>query len=367
MVIAGARPNFMKVAPLMRALHAAPECQPLLVHTGQHYDPNMSDRFFEELGIPRPDAHLEVGSGTISSVMGKILLAFEPVLQTHRPDVVMVVGDVTSTIACTYAAVQSHIPVAHVEAGLRSGDRGMPEEINRILTDSVSDFLFVSEPSGVENLLREGIAQEKIFLVGNCMIDTLLAHRHRSEESTILEQMGIESRGYALVTLHRPSNVDDPTVFGRIVESISRIAEDLDVIFPVHPRTRERIARFGLADRIGRMARLRLTEPMGYFDFLKLTSHARVVLTDSGGVQEETTILQVPCITLRENTERPVTVTDGTNQLAGTDPDRIADAYQRVVRGEIGRRQAPLGWDGKAAERIVEILRERLGGGSSNR
>ena len=359
--VAGARPNFMKIAPLMRVLRSTPGIETLLVHTGQHYDEKMSQLFFDELRIPKPDLNLEVGSGTVSSSMAKILLAFEPVLQQERPDLVIVVGDVTSTIACTFAAKQLQIPVAHVEAGLRSFDREMPEEINRILTDSISDFLFVTEQSGVENLRDEGVTDAKIFFVGNVMIDTLLANKAKSDQSQILSQLGLSPRGYALLTLHRPSNVDDQAVFLRIFEAVADMARRMPVVFPVHPRTLNRMARFGLEDHMAALPNLKLIEPQGYLDFLKLTAEAKVVLTDSGGVQEETTILNVPCITLRENTERPVTIFEGTNTLVGTETDKILAATNAVLSAPPSPPRRPKLWDGRAAERIVQILVEQFG------
>lgn len=358
--VAGARPNFMKIAPLMRVLRQTPGVETLLVHTGQHYDEKMSQLFFDELHIPKPDLNLEIGSGSVSASMAKILLAFEPVLQKERPDLVIVVGDVTSTIACAFAAVQMQIPVAHVEAGLRSFDREMPEEINRILTDSISSFLFVTEQSGLDNLRNEGVPEEKVFLVGNVMIDTLLANKAKSDESTILSQLELQPQGYALLTLHRPSNVDLKEVFLRIFDAVADVARRMPVIFPVHPRTRNRIAQFGIEDRIAALPNLKLTEPLGYLDFLKLTAEAKVVLTDSGGVQEETTILNVPCITLRENTERPVTISQGTNVLVGTDTNKILAATNAVLSRPKSTARQPELWDGRAAERIVQILVERM-------
>lgn len=360
-VVAGARPNFMKIAPLMKSLRNTPGIETLLVHTGQHYDEKMSQLFFDELKIPKPDLNLEVGSGSVSTAMAKILLAFEPVLLKEQPDLVIVVGDVTSTIACTFAAVQMQIPVAHVEAGLRSHDRGMPEEINRILTDSISDFLFVTEQSGLDNLKQEGVPDAKVFLVGNVMIDTLLANKAKSDKSQILSQLNLQSQGYALLTLHRPSNVDVKADFLKIFDAVEDIARRMPVIFPVHPRTRNRISQFGIEDRLAALPHLQMIEPLGYLDFLKLTAEAKVVLTDSGGVQEETTILNVPCITLRENTERPVTITQGTNVLVGTETAKILAATNAVLSRPKSPPRQPEFWDGKAAERIVQILAAKFG------
>ncbi len=327
LAVAGARPNFMKVAPLLRELRRRPGVTADLVHTGQHYDERMSELFFDELAIPRPVADLGVGSGSHAVQTAEVMRRFEPVLLERRPDAVIVVGDVNSTLACALVAVKLGVPIAHVEAGLRSFDRSMPEEINRVLTDAVSDWLFVSEPSGVENLRREGVPPHKTFLVGNVMIDTLLACRERAELSPVLEQLGLSSRGYAVLTLHRPASVDDPATFAGLLDAVARIGRELPVVFPVHPRTRKSLG----GHESGGPAGLILTEPFGYLDFMKLVGHARMVLTDSGGIQEETTVLGVPCLTLRTSTERPATIDHGTNQLVGLDPDRIVGAARRVL------------------------------------
>ena len=358
--VVGARPNLMKIAPLMAAYAAAPEIEPLLVHTGQHYDANMSELFFRQLGIPEPDLNLGVGSGSHAVQTAEIMRAFEPIVQQHRPDAVLVVGDVNSTIACGLVAVKLGVRLVHVEAGLRSFDRDMPEEINRVLTDAISDLLFCTEQSGVDNLRREGIADEKIHLVGNVMIDTLLRHLERAETSRVLETLGVTAGGYAVLTLHRPSNVDDPVVLAKFLDVLEVVLADQPLIFPVHPRTRQKLAQFGLATRVAAQPELHLVDPVGYLDFLKLMAHARVVLTDSGGIQEETTVLGVPCLTLRENTERPVTVELGTNRLVGQQPDRILAAYREVMTGRDARRRTPPLWDGSAAGRIVGVLREAL-------
>lgn len=350
--VAGARPNFMKIAPLMWELRRRPQATSYLVHTGQHYDERMSELFFRELGIPKPDIDLGVGSASHAVQTAEVMKRFEPVIQEQRPDAVVVVGDVNSTLACTLTAVKLGVPVAHVEAGLRSFDWTMPEEINRLMTDSVSRWLFASERSAIENLRREGVAEERIFFVGNVMIDTLLACRERSERSTILEQLGVGRGAYGVLTLHRPANVDDPTIFGGLLRAVGRLQEELPIVFPVHPRTRKHLEGRG-ADR---MPNLHLTEPLGYLDFLKLLSNARLVLTDSGGVQEETTVLGVPCLTLRPNTERPVTLDQGTNTLVGLDPERIMDAGLGALRGPPPRRAMPELWDGQAAARIVDIM-----------
>ncbi len=353
--VVGARPNFMKIAPIMEAYRSCAGIEPLLVHTGQHYDERMSDLFFRQLGIPQPDVNLGVGGGSHAQQTADIIRAFEPIVLEHKPDAVLVVGDVNSTIACGLVAVKLGVRLVHVEAGLRSGDRTMPEEINRILTDAISDVLFCTEPSGVDNLRREGVAADKIYLVGNVMIDTLLRHRHKAQASTILQQLSLEADGYAVLTLHRPSNVDSPATLGRILKAIDAVQRDMPVVFPVHPRTARNLQAGPLAAAVAAMPNLRLIEPAGYLDFMKLMAAARVVLTDSGGIQEETTILQVPCLTLRENTERPITVELGTNQLVGSDPDRILAAYHRLADSRRPARAIPL-WDGDAAKRIVEIL-----------
>jgi UDP-N-acetylglucosamine 2-epimerase (non-hydrolysing) len=360
--VAGARPNFMKIAPLMARLGRCPGIRTVLVHTGQHYDRAMSNLFFEQLEIPRPDINLEVGSASPAAQLATIVQRFERVLLDERPALVIVVGDVTSTVASALAAVSLGIPVAHVEAGLRSFDRTMPEEINRTLTDAMSDFLFTTERSATHNLLREGVDPSKIHFVGNVMIDTLLAHRRQADQSDVLRQLGVAPRSYALVTLHRPSNVDDRLTLEGILTALRAISRDLPVIFPGHPRTRSRIDAFGLGqyvlprngDRVA--AGINLYGPFGYLDFLKLMAEAKVVLTDSGGIQEETTVLGTPCVTLRENTERPVTIEQGTNRLAGTSPDQIVEACGAALNDRAGPRRIPELWDGHAAERIVRIL-----------
>jgi len=358
--IVGARPNLMKIAPLMDAYAALDGVEPLLVHTGQHYDANMSDLFFRQLGIPEPDLNLGVGSASHAVQTAQIMTAFEPVVLEQKPDAVLVVGDVNSTIACGLVAVKLGVKLVHVEAGLRSFDRAMPEEINRVLTDAISDLLFCTEPAGVANLRDEGISEEKVHLVGNVMIDTLLRHRERAESSTVLADLGLTAGAYAVLTLHRPSNVDDLDVLGRLLDVLDVVAADGPVIFPVHPRTRTALTRFGLEARVDALENLRLLEPVGYLDFLKLMASARVVLTDSGGIQEETTILSVPCLTLRENTERPITAELGTNQVVGQDPERILAAYRQVLSGGAGAGSVPPLWDGGAAQRIVEVLGKAL-------
>lgn len=353
--VCGARPNFMKIAPLMAEMGRRPGIQAQLVHTGQHYDEKMSRSFFGDLGIPEPDVNLEVGSGSQAVQTAEVMKRFEPVCLERRPDWVVVVGDVNSTIACALVAAKLEIKVAHVEAGLRSFDRTMPEEINRVLTDAISDLLLVSEPSGMDNLRKEGIDEQKIHLVGNVMIDTLLQNRKRADESTILNDLGLRPRNFAVLTLHRPSNVDHPETFTQILTALERIARDMPIIFPVHPRSRKNITAMGLDTRLSHTINIRLIEPLGYLDFLKLTADSGLVLTDSGGIQEETTILGVPCLTLRENTERPVTISQGTNRLAGSSTAGILQAYESVRKNPLAGKKPDL-WDGQAARRIVDIL-----------
>jgi len=365
MCICGARPNFMKIAPLMEAFAKTGRIQTILVHTGQHYDEKMSRLFFTDLGIPEPDINLEVGSGSHASQTAEIIRRFEPVVLQHKPDWVVVVGDVNSTIACALVACKVGVKVAHVEAGLRSFDRTMPEEINRLLTDSISDLLLVSEPSGVENLKREGVADGKVHFVGNVMIDTLMRHRARADQSKILDTMKLQRGRYAVVTLHRPSNVDDPATFGSILDAFEQIAEEMAIVFPMHPRTRKNIAALGFDQGMTAIAGLMTPEPLGYLDFLKLMADSAIVLTDSGGVQEETTILGVPCLTLRLNTERPVTIAEGTNRLTKPESSAILTAYREQMARYGGKKLSgaasesphrPARWDGKAAERIARVF-----------
>lgn len=354
--VCGARPNFMKIAPLMDAFARTGKIQAVLVHTGQHYDERMSQLFFRDLGIPEPDINLEVGSGSHAAQTAEIIRRFEPVVIEHHPDWVIVVGDVNSTIACAMVAVKLGVKVAHVEAGLRSFDRGMPEEINRVLTDSISDLLLVSEPSGVENLKKEGVEDGKVHFVGNVMIDTLMKNQDRANGSKILAELGLTAKKYAVVTLHRPSNVDDAKTLGSILDAFEQIAKDMAIVFPMHPRTRKNIANMGLGERVESIAGLKTPEPLGYLDFLKLTADSAMVLTDSGGIQEETTILGVPCLTLRENTERPVTITEGTNRLCKPESASIMQAYREQRSRGGGAAKRPALWDGKAAERIAAIF-----------
>jgi UDP-N-acetylglucosamine 2-epimerase (non-hydrolysing) len=361
--VVGARPNFIKIAPLMAEYRRHKNIDAVLVHTGQHYDNKMSNLFFSDLGIPKPDINLGVGSGSHAVQTAEIMKRFEPVIIDYKPDLVVVVGDVNSTIACGLVTTKLQIKLAHVEAGLRSFDRSMPEEINRILTDAISDMLFCTEQAGVDNLLAEGVAADKIYLVGHVMIDTLLSHLEKAQKSTIVEELQqqgcLDGSNFAVLTLHRPSNVDDPAVFSRILDALEVIQRDMPILFPVHPRTRKNISSLGLQPKVDSFKNLHMLEPIGYLDFLRLQANARIVLTDSGGIQEETTILKVPCITLRENTERPVTVTIGSNQVAGTDTEKIVTAYKNAISGNYREPQTPPLWDGQAAERIVSIF-ERL-------
>jgi len=351
--VVGARPNFMKIAPIVDQMRNAPGIRGILVHTGQHYDEGMSDVFFRDLGIPAPDVHLGVGSGSHAGQTARVMIEFEKVCLAEKPDMVVVVGDVNSTLACTLVAAKLLVPVAHVEAGLRSFDRTMPEEVNRIVTDALADLLFTTSRDADENLRREGVDSGKIHFVGNVMIDTLLKHRDKARSLNLTSKFALEPGGYALVTLHRPSNVDDRNVLEGILGALRTIAEKMPVLFPVHPRTVKRITEFGLD-----AGRIRITEPFGYLEFLNLMSNAGIVLTDSGGLQEETTILGVPCLTLRRNTERPVTITHGTNIMTGPDPERILEAVRRVSNGDWKPAGPPELWDGRAAERIVRVIRD---------
>jgi UDP-N-acetylglucosamine 2-epimerase (non-hydrolysing) len=374
LTVVGARPNFMKAAPIIAAIGkhnkrialrsglgpGAVPIRHMLVHTGQHYDDRMSGSFFSDLELPEPDVYLGVGSGSHAVQTAEIMRKFEPVVLDERPDVVIVVGDVNSTLACalvaskiSYDGPRPRPLIAHVEAGLRSFDRSMPEEINRVMTDHLSDLLFVTEQSGIENLRNEGISTASVHLVGNTMIDSLLAFQDKAETSMILEDLGLRTRPYALMTLHRPANVDNRETFMRILAGIEELAEDYPVVFPVHPRTRRRLEEFGL--RPDSKMNVVLTDPVGYLDFLCLMKHAAIVITDSGGVQEETTCLAIPCVTVRENTERPITVSSGTNVIAGTHTQKIREAIQQQI-GRRFRGRAPEKWDGRAAERILDAL-----------
>ncbi len=393
-LVAGARPNFMKVAPLIRAIHAhnkmkGDDIRPILVHTGQHYDANMSDSFFKDLNLPEPDIHLGVGSGTHGEQTGKVMIEFEKILMSKPPALVIVVGDVNSTLACTLAAVKLDIPVAHVESGLRSFDRRMPEEINRIVTDALSDYLFTPSPDGDENLLKEGIPKQKIFLVGDIMVDSLLFNLKQAKKTNILKRLGLKASlnnqdlkatsnitpllPYGLLTLHRPSNVDSKESLSRIISGLLEISSRIPILFPIHPRTRKQIKAFGMESSFkfyhspdlrqkdyyegsGLKKKIHCFEPLGYLDFLNLMSHAKIVLTDSGGIQEETTVLNIPCITLRDTTERPITLTEGTNVLVNNNTEKIVREVKNILNGNTRRGKCPEIWDGHTAIRIVEIL-----------
>jgi UDP-N-acetylglucosamine 2-epimerase (non-hydrolysing) len=427
-LVAAARPNFMKIAPLIRAINKHNDtvqirCQnsnkssheyclreinhhdcyihPFLVHTGQHYDDNMSDTFFRDLELPVPDIHLGIGSGSHAEQTGRVMIEFEQVLMREKPHLVIVVGDVNSTMACALAAVKLHIPVAHVEAGLRSFDRTMPEEINRIVTDTIADYLFTPSPDGDANLLLEGIKRDKIFLVGDIMVDSLLYYLDKAKKTDIRKRLAVESIPYALVTLHRPANVDSPKTLERIIQGMLNVAERIPVIFPIHPRTRKQVDACGFEDSFvfhpahsmvyrdyfnhdistfqperssisgwtepdyrqdqtqvwpSLLPKIHVFPPLGYLEFLNLMAHAAVVLTDSGGIQEETTVLNIPCITLRDSTERPITLTEGTNILVHDDPDKMIAAVDKALNGKSKRGVCPAIWDGHTAERIIAIL-----------
>jgi len=362
--VVGARPNFMKIAPLHRALVADGGFESIILHTGQHYDEKMSDIFFRQLELPEPDIYLGVGSGSHADQTARIMIAFDGVLMEREPDLVVVVGDVNSTLACSVTSAKRDVPLAHVEAGLRSRDRRMPEELNRIVTDQMSDLLFVTEQAGVDNLAGEGIPADRVHLVGNVMIDTLLHFRERAGRTEVLGRLGLEPSGYALVTLHRPSNVDDPPALEKVVELITKAAEACTVVFPVHPRTRARLADSGRIGPLEASDAIHLLEPVGYLEFLNLMQNAAVVLTDSGGIQEETTVLGIPCLTVRENTERPVTIEMGTNELVPLDADFIVGRIRGILEGGAKDGQVPPLWDGHAAERIVQKLNGVFADGS---
>jgi UDP-N-acetylglucosamine 2-epimerase (non-hydrolysing) len=371
--VVGARPNFVKIAPLLAEMRAQAQIRPVLVHTGQHYDVEMSGCFFQELRIPRPDFNLGVREASAAAQAAEIMKRLEPIIIQERPDVVVVVGDVNSTAAAALTAVQLGVPVAHVESGLRSFDRTMPEEINRVVTDAVSDLLLVSEPSGVRNLLKEGHPSDRIFLVGNVMVDTLRRFLGAAQRSAILDRLGLRNGNgsagasrYAVLTLHRPALVDQPEVFRKIWVPVEQIAQEMPIIFPVHPRTQKRLRGAGFeSSPAGQTVRsssgVRMIAPLGYLQFLHLQSEATLVITDSGGIQEETTALGVPCLTVRDNTERPITVTEGTNTLVGLNPHRLREEVRKILSGKGKKGRVPILWDGRCAARIVTVLSERYG------
>ncbi len=363
--VVGARPNFMKIAPIIKAMGCHPEeIDHLLVHTGQHYDEKMSKFFFNDLGLPKPDMDLEVGSGSHAEQTAGVMMAFERVLLQEQPNLVIVVGDVNSTMACTITAKKMGIKVAHVEAGLRSGDMTMPEEINRLCTDVLADYLFITDYIARDNLKREGVASEKIFFVGNVMIDTLLSHKKQAVMLKTVEKFGLNKYEYIVMTMHRPGNVDDREVLQGILKTLKEISIDIPILFPCHPRTLKMITSFGLdgvfvdgKKKSGKITSgLLLTEPLGYLDFLNLNMNSRLVLTDSGGLQEETTVLGVPCITMRPNTERPITEELGTNRVVGNDPQKIFRTIKDILNDGNDPGKIPPKWDGKTGERIIDVL-----------
>ncbi|HKP97792.1 MAG TPA: UDP-N-acetylglucosamine 2-epimerase (non-hydrolyzing) [Fibrobacteria bacterium] len=360
MLVCGARPNFMKISPIIKAMERSRNVKPYLVHTGQHYDEKMSKSFFDLLHIPKPDVDLEVGSGSHAEQTGKVMVEFEKTCQREKPDLVVVVGDVNSTMACAITAKKLWIPVAHVEAGLRSWDMKMPEEVNRVVTDSLCDLFFTTDPDANANLAKTGVEASRVHFAGNVMIDTLLDNVELAKDNPILETMGVKAGGYGFLTMHRPSNVDDREILGGLLGAFGYIQEKLPIVFPAHPRTVKMIREFGFGDVLKGMRNLKVCEPLDYHQMLKLNRNARFALTDSGGLQEETTVLGIPCITMRNNTERPVTVEVGTSEVVGNDPAKIKDAADRILAGKWKKGGIPEGWDGKAGERIVAVLEDFL-------
>jgi UDP-N-acetylglucosamine 2-epimerase (non-hydrolysing) len=359
--IVGARPNFMKVAPLHRVLSSYPHVDSKIIHTGQHFDAKMSDVFFEQLELPKPHYFLGIGGGSHTEATALTMLEFEKILKIEQPDVVLVVGDVNATLACALVAVKEHFPVVHVEAGLRSGDRTMPEEINRIVVDNISDYLFVTEQSGIDNLKREGVPDNKVFFVGNVMIDSLIYYHQKSKQINVLSELGLKTKEYLLVTMHRPANVDTSEGLTSILEIIEKASHHVKVVFPIHPRTLSNIVKFGLEEKIKAIQNLVLTDPQGYLEFLSLMDNAKLIVTDSGGIQEETTFLQVPCLTFRDSTERPITITLGTNQLlADLDAETAYLKIKEILAGTEKKGSVPPLWDGKTANRIAEILVQKF-------
>jgi UDP-N-acetylglucosamine 2-epimerase (non-hydrolysing) len=357
--VVGARPNFIKIAPLHKVFTKYnTQVNHLVCHTGQHFDEQMSKVFFDELELPAPDFYLGVGGGSHASQTARIMIEFEKILLSEKPDLIIVPGDVNSTMACSLVASKMKVPIAHIESGLRSFDREMPEEINRIVTDILADFLFVSEPSGIKNLKKEGIPDNKIFFVGNIMIDSLLYYLPRIKKSEIIKEKKLKNGEYALVTFHRPGNVDTSEGLKRLVKFLNTLADKIQIVFPIHPRTRLNLDTFGLFKYFN--TEIILSEPIGYIDFLALTQNAKIVITDSGGIQEETTWLGIPCITVRNNTERPVTVTEGTNYLAGTDFQKVLEIVDNILEGNAKKGKIPQLWDGKTALRISQILINKI-------
>ena len=358
--IVGTRPNYIKIAPLFKKMKCINKFEPLLIHTGQHYDAEMSGIFFKDLELHTPDIYLGIGSGTQAGQTAKVMIALEEVFIHKRPDLVLVVGDVNSTLASAIVSAKLHIPLAHVEAGLRSFDRIMPEEINRIVTDTLSDYLFTTCIDANRNLYKEGIPKSKVFFVGNIMIDTLMLFKQKAANLNVAEsKFTLRPQQYALLTLHRPENVDGNLSLEKILRALETISKNISIIFPAHPRTRKQIELFGLKKYFSN-SNIRLVEPLGYLEFFNLMLNAKFVLTDSGGIQEETTVLGIPCLTLRRNTERPITITRGTNTLVGIESDRIIQEARRIIRGRYKKGKAIELWDGKTSERIVKILYERL-------
>lgn len=358
--VVGARPNFMKVAPIHRAFEAfKDELEHVICHTGQHYDANMSDAFFEDLDMPLPKFFLGIGSGSHAEQTARIMVEFEKIILDYKPDLVIVVGDVNSTIACTLTAAKCAIKTAHIEAGLRSGDRLMPEELNRMATDAITDYYFITEQSGLDNLKREGVPDDRVFFVGNTMIDSLFYALPKAKESNILSELGLKPKEYSLITIHRPSNVDEPENLRDMLEVLAHISKARTVVFPVHPRTRGNIIKFGLEEFL-KNDRIKFIDPQGYINFLSLMMNSDFVLTDSGGIQEETTVLGIPCITARTTTERPITISLGTNKLVLPTKENIINAVDAHLKSEPRIGKIPPLWDGKAAERIVTVIRQKV-------